>query len=196
MTNVSWDCCTVLIADGTERRLRSTRRFVLRVRIPRLGRFRHPLRSRLAHARLRLYVHLLSSAILPTNPPSHTLGQDDDYAASVLAAAVSEDEWAAKFRDRAFTAPFTIFNNDTGFMEARNANGSWAGQDAGWTEGDMWAYTFDVVHDVPALIQRRGGNASFVKFLDQHFDGGKWKMLWIAALAEVSFQDTTTTPMR
>ncbi len=66
-----------------------------------------------------------------------------------------------------------IFNNETGFMEARNANGSWAGQDAGWTEGDMWAYTFDVVHDVPALITRRGGNASFVKFLDEHFDGGE-----------------------
>ncbi|TFK83330.1 glycoside hydrolase family 92 protein [Polyporus arcularius HHB13444] len=96
----------------------------------------------------------------------------DDYAASVLAAAVSEDKWAAKLRERAFSAPFTIFNNETGFMEARNANGSWAGQDAGWTEGDMWAYTFDVVHDVPALITRRGGNASFVKFLDEHFDGG------------------------
>lgn len=58
-------------------------------------------------------------------------------------------------------------------MEARNASGAWAGQNAGWTEGDMWAYTFDVVHDVPALIQRRGGNASFVAFLDAHFDGGE-----------------------
>lgn len=28
---------------------------------------------------------------------------------------------------RALTAPFTIFNNETGFMEARNANGDWAG---------------------------------------------------------------------
>lgn len=97
---------------------------------------------------------------------------DDDYAASALAAALSKDEWATKLRARAFAAPFTIFNNDTGFMEARNADGSWAGQDAGWTEGDMWAYTFDVVHDVPELIRRRGGNEPFVEFLDQHFDGG------------------------
>ncbi|KAH9918567.1 glycoside hydrolase family 92 protein [Epithele typhae] len=96
----------------------------------------------------------------------------DDYALSVLAAALGKSEDSAHFRARAFSAPFTIFNNDTGFMEARNASGAWAGQDAGWTEGDMWAYTFDVVHDVPALIQRRGGNASFVAFLDQHFDGG------------------------
>ncbi|KAH9853218.1 glycoside hydrolase family 92 protein [Lenzites betulinus] len=96
----------------------------------------------------------------------------DDYAVSVLATALGKTDDAARFRARAFSAPFTIFNNDTGFMEARNANGSWAGPDAGWTEGDKWAYTFDVVHDVGALVERRGGNASFVVFLDAHFDGG------------------------
>ena len=40
------------------------------------------------------------------------------------------------------------------------------------TSGDMWAYSFDVVHDIPRLIRERGGNASFVKSLDEHFDGG------------------------
>jgi putative alpha-1,2-mannosidase len=75
-------------------------------------------------------------------------------------------------RDRAMTAPFKLFNNATGFMEARNASGAWAGPDAGWTEGDKWAYTFDVVHDVSALVQHRGGNASFVQSLDVHFDEG------------------------
>lgn len=39
-------------------------------------------------------------------------------------------------------------------------------------EGDKWVYSFDVVHDIPELIKRRGGNASFVKTLDEHFDGG------------------------
>ena len=58
-------------------------------------------------------------------------------------------------------------------MEARNASSAWAGQDEGWTEGDKWAYTFDVVHDVSGLIARRGGNESFVAFLDEHFDGGE-----------------------
>lgn len=57
-------------------------------------------------------------------------------------------------------------------MEARNASGAWAGPDQGWTEGDMWAYTFDVMHDVSGLIALRGGNKSFVEFLDEHFDGG------------------------
>lgn len=97
---------------------------------------------------------------------------DDDYAAYSLASAIGEHEWAEKLRARAFSAPFSIFNNATGFMEARNASGAWAGQDAGWTEGDMWAYTFDVVHAIPELIERRGGKKAFVQFLDEHFSGG------------------------
>jgi hypothetical protein len=30
-------------------------------------------------------------------------------------------------------------------MEARNSDGSWAGEEAGWTEGDHWAYSLDVM---------------------------------------------------
>jgi len=96
----------------------------------------------------------------------------DDYAVSVIASLLNKTSDASFFRDRAMSTPFSIYNVTTGFMEARNADGSGAGQDAGWTEGDMWAYTFDVVHDVDGLIERRGGNASFVEFLDEHFDGG------------------------
>ena len=97
---------------------------------------------------------------------------DDDFAVSVVAAYVNETADAEFFRNRSMTAPFIIFNNATGFMEARNASGAWAGPDEGWTEGDKWAYTFDVMHDVPGLIAHKGGNASFVAFLDEHFDGG------------------------
>ncbi|KAI0693475.1 glycoside hydrolase family 92 protein [Cytidiella melzeri] len=96
----------------------------------------------------------------------------DDYAVSVLASFLEKTDDAAFFRNRSLTTPFTIFNSETGFMEARNRSGSWAGQDEGWTEGDMWAYTFDVVHDVETLIEKRGGNSSFVAFLDEHFNGG------------------------
>lgn len=58
-------------------------------------------------------------------------------------------------------------------MEARNASGGWAGFDKGWTEGDEWAYTFDVVHDISGLINLKGGNKSFIEFLDKHFDEGR-----------------------
>lgn len=71
-------------------------------------------------------------------------------------------------------APTTIFNNATGFMEARNANGDWAGPDNGWTEGDKWAYSFDIVHAVQELISLRGGKANFVRSLDEHFAGGEF----------------------
>ena len=97
---------------------------------------------------------------------------DDDWAVATLAELLGYTDNATFFRNRAQTSPFSIYNNATGFMEARNANGTWAGQDEGWTEGDMWAYTFDVIQDVPSLVEHRGGNKSFVAFLDEHFDGG------------------------
>ncbi|PPQ82587.1 hypothetical protein CVT26_002249, partial [Gymnopilus dilepis] len=97
----------------------------------------------------------------------------DDYAAYVLARELGKPENITNFLlQRSMAAPFTIFNDATGFMEARNADGSWAGEDNGWTEGDKWAYTFDVVHDIPTLIERRGGKVKFVESLDEHFDGG------------------------
>jgi predicted alpha-1,2-mannosidase len=97
----------------------------------------------------------------------------DDYAAARLAWALGKPEEIVNFLlRRSMDAPFTIWNPETKFMEARNADGSFAGPDAGWTEGDKWAYSFDVVQNIPRLIQERGGNASFVKCLDDHFDGG------------------------
>lgn len=38
-----------------------------------------------------------------------------------------------------------MWNAETGFMESRNSDGSWAGEDEGWTEGDHWAYSLDVM---------------------------------------------------
>ncbi|KAJ7775658.1 glycoside hydrolase family 92 protein [Mycena maculata] len=97
----------------------------------------------------------------------------DDYALYRLAEALGKPaNIVTALRDRAMSAPFTLFNEATGFMEARNASGAWAGEDAGWTEGDKWAYSFDVVHDVPTLVRHRGGNVNFVRSLDEHFDGG------------------------
>ena len=61
---------------------------------------------------------------------------DDDYAAYILARELSKPENITKFLfDRSMRSPFTIFNGQTGFMEARNGDGSWAGENRGWTEG-------------------------------------------------------------
>jgi putative alpha-1,2-mannosidase len=61
---------------------------------------------------------------------------DDDYAAYKLGVALGKPDNVTSFLlERAMRAPFTLFNEQTGFMEARHANGSWAGEDQGWTEG-------------------------------------------------------------
>ena len=61
---------------------------------------------------------------------------DDDYAAYVLALHLGKPQTIIDFLyERAMRTPFLIYNNATGFMEARNANGTWAGPDNGWTEG-------------------------------------------------------------
>ena len=68
---------------------------------------------------------------------------DDDYAAYVLALHLGKPQTITDFLyERAMRTPFLIYNNATGFMEARNADGSWAGPDNGWTEGNvpLWIY--------------------------------------------------------
>jgi putative alpha-1,2-mannosidase len=61
---------------------------------------------------------------------------DDDYAAYILALHLGKPQTITDFLyERAMRTPFLIYNNATGFMEARNANGTWAGPDNGWTEG-------------------------------------------------------------
>jgi len=51
---------------------------------------------------------------------------------------------------------------------------------SGFTEGDRWVYSFALLHDIPGVIEHRGGNASFVRSLEEFFDGG-----WIDFTNEV-----------
>lgn len=95
-----------------------------------------------------------------------------EYIAANGIPHITKSHNSSFFSDRSKLASYALFNPSTGFMEARNTDGSWAGQDEGWTEGNMWIYTFDVVHDVDGLIERKGGKGKFVDFLDSHFDGG------------------------
>ena len=65
-----------------------------------------------------------------------------------------------------------LFNKATGFMQAKNSDGSWASPDAGWTEGNTWVYTWAVMHDIPGLMELMGGKDIYNSKLDQHFSGG------------------------
>jgi len=69
---------------------------------------------------------------------------DDDWAASLVARQLGETEIADHLLARSSSWK-NLFNNATGFMEARNSDGSWAGEEVGWTEGDHWAYSLDVM---------------------------------------------------
>ncbi|MDI2130100.1 GH92 family glycosyl hydrolase [Yinghuangia seranimata] len=92
-----------------------------------------------------------------------------DYAASQLAAALGRTDDAANLLKRSGDYK-TEYNAATGFMQARNLDGTWAS--GGWTEGDEWVYTNDVLHDVPGLIALKGGDAAFASWLDGYFAGG------------------------
>lgn len=69
---------------------------------------------------------------------------DDDWAASIVARHVGATKEADHLLSRSSSWK-NLFNTETGFIEARNSDGSFAGEDVGWTEGDHWAYSLDVM---------------------------------------------------
>ena len=96
----------------------------------------------------------------------------DDFAASVVAQHAGDIATSQELLNRSLTNYHSIYNPTTGFMEAKNANGTWAGSDQGWTEGDDWIYTFDVMHDPKGLAELLGGREAMKRKLDRYFDGG------------------------
>ncbi|KAK6436052.1 hypothetical protein LTR95_007759 [Oleoguttula sp. CCFEE 5521] len=96
----------------------------------------------------------------------------DDYAAAVVASHAGDNETAAFLFERSNSYRH-LFNNATGFMQSRNANGSWANATYGWTEGDAWIYTFNVMHDVDGLAPLFGSRDEMKSKLDEYFSTGQ-----------------------
>lgn len=96
----------------------------------------------------------------------------DDYAASVVARHAGDDTSAKQLLTRSLENYRKLYNHDTGFMEAKNENGTWAGFDQGWTEGDDWIYTFNVMHDPKGLADLMGGADNMKAKLDRYFNEG------------------------
>ena len=80
--------------------------------------------------------------------------------------------------------PFCFFTC-TGFPRPRYANFSWANFDTtspfdptryySWmTETTVWQYTFSVPHNVEGMIRAYGGEAIFLKKLDEFFEQGHY----------------------
>ena len=95
----------------------------------------------------------------------------DDWCVAQVAKALGKTKDYEFFLRRSLHYKL-LFNPATGFMEARNSDGSWAGENAGWTEGGKWVYTWAVMHDIPGLVRLMGGPDKFNALLDEHFRGG------------------------
>ncbi|KAJ2988311.1 hypothetical protein NUW58_g4048 [Xylaria curta] len=104
---------------------------------------------------------------------SRTLDYAFNDAACAIVARIAGDKKAAEDLEERAKNYANLWNPQTQFMQARNANGSFANETWGWTEGDKWVYTFDVPHDVNGLATLfEGGREGMKAKLDEHFDGG------------------------
>jgi putative alpha-1,2-mannosidase len=69
----------------------------------------------------------------------------DDWCVAQVARALGKMDDYTFFLQRSQNYRH-LFNPATGFMQAKNFDGSWAKENEGWTEGDKWVYTFAVMH--------------------------------------------------
>jgi predicted alpha-1,2-mannosidase len=99
----------------------------------------------------------------------------DDFSLAAFARALGKTEPAALFTRRARSFE-RVFDLQTGFARARNADGSWATpfdpldtHDPSFIEGNAWNYSFYVPHDVARLIELMGGSQRFTERLDALF---------------------------
>lgn len=95
----------------------------------------------------------------------------DDFAVAQIARAVGKEADYRLFLERSRNYR-NLFNSASGFMQGKNADGSWADPGKGWTEGDKWVYTYSVLHDIPGLMALMGGADKYNAMLDEHFNGG------------------------
>jgi predicted alpha-1,2-mannosidase len=103
----------------------------------------------------------------------------DDSCIARLAKALGKNDVAEKYAKRSQNWE-NVFDPSTGFMRGKNADGSWVTpfgkkeQDSinfnEYTEANAWQYNFFVLHDVPGLIAKLGGDEKFAARLDEMFD--------------------------
>lgn len=63
-----------------------------------------------------------------------------------------------------------MYNPATGYIQARNADGTWDPKFGGYTEGNKDIYLWFVPHDIEGLVNLIGGAPTFDQRLDNFFD--------------------------
>lgn len=99
----------------------------------------------------------------------------DDWTIAQLAKAIGKDDVASTYEKRSQNWK-KVFNDKTGFVGAKDSKGNWKKpfdalqtHDEGFIEGNSWNYSLYVPQDIPALIQKMGGNDRFSNHLDSLF---------------------------
>lgn len=103
----------------------------------------------------------------------------DDWCIAQVARKLGNTDDYNLFMKRG-AAYQTLFDKNTGFIRAKNSDGSWTvpfdpnftstdGSKAFYEEGNAWQYTFFVPHDVRGLAAAFGSNQNFIKKLDDLF---------------------------
>ncbi len=103
----------------------------------------------------------------------------DDACIGRLAKALGQNEVAEKYAKRSQNWE-NVFDPSTGFMRGKNTDGSWVTPFGPkeinsinfneYTEANAWQYNFFVLHNMPALIGKLGGDDKFTARLDEMFD--------------------------
>lgn len=100
-----------------------------------------------------------------------------DWTIARMAAAMGRDDVARRFDARAANWR-NVFDPGTGFMRARNRDGSFrepfdptaSGYGTDYTEGNAWQYSWYVPHDIAGLVDAHGGADALLGRLDAVFD--------------------------
>lgn len=100
----------------------------------------------------------------------------DDWCIAQVAKKLGKDAEYDEFIKRSEGYKL-LFDDSTGFMRPRNADGSWMSPfdprfthySNGFTEGNSWQYSWFVPHAVDSLIRLMGGKEMFCQKLDTLF---------------------------
>jgi len=93
-------------------------------------------------------------------------GAYDDWCVAQVAKAAGHADDGQLFLARSRNYR-NVFNHETGRMNSRYADGTWASARSGWSEGGQPMYEFCVMQDVPGLIDLMGGTTNFNASLDR-----------------------------
>jgi len=130
-------------------------------------------------------------------PVAVTLGTSyDEWALGQLAGELGKAEEAEQFDSASYNYR-NLFNSETGFFHPKDAQGNFIepfdyrfsggmGARAYYDENNGWIYRWDVLHNIPDLVQLMGGEEKFIINLDEMFSKplGRSKYAFYAQLPD------------